>query len=115
MGSTPGGIAGDVVCGYFFFFQAEDGIRDLYVTGVQTCALPIYSTDCRRRDRRACQAGAARETPRRPVRARSSFACSLVRLADERARTNTSSSRQIGRASCRERVQTSVRAVCVKE
>src|SRR5690349_4754931 len=24
-----------------FFFQAEDGIRDLYVTGVQTCALPI--------------------------------------------------------------------------
>src|SRR5256886_8735327 len=29
-----------VVC--FFFFQAEDGIRDLTVTGVQTCALPIY-------------------------------------------------------------------------
>src|SRR2546430_4257354 len=28
-------------CG-FFFFQAEDGIRDLTVTGVQTCALPIY-------------------------------------------------------------------------
>src|SRR6266496_4840190 len=26
---------------YAFFFQAEDGIRDLYVTGVQTCALPI--------------------------------------------------------------------------
>src|SRR6266576_795069 len=26
----------------FFFFQAEDGIRDLYVTGVQTCALPIF-------------------------------------------------------------------------
>src|SRR5204862_3593660 len=26
---------------YIFFFQAEDGIRDLYVTGVQTCALPI--------------------------------------------------------------------------
>src|SRR5690349_21937274 len=29
---------------FFFFFQAEDGIRDLYVTGVQTCALPIYSS-----------------------------------------------------------------------
>src|SRR2546427_6470276 len=29
----------------FFFFQAEDGIRDLTVTGVQTCALPI-STVC---------------------------------------------------------------------
>src|SRR2546425_357869 len=27
---------------YFFFFQAEDGIRDKLVTGVQTCALPIY-------------------------------------------------------------------------
>src|SRR2546427_6529547 len=27
----------------FFFFQAEDGIRDLTVTGVQTCALPIYT------------------------------------------------------------------------
>src|ERR1039457_6503051 len=26
----------------FFFFQAEDGIRDYKVTGVQTCALPIY-------------------------------------------------------------------------
>src|SRR6267378_699302 len=39
-----------------FFFQAEDGIRDLYVTGVQTCALPISrggrsasgTTHCRR-------------------------------------------------------------------
>src|SRR2546430_12018611 len=28
-------------CFCFFFFQAEDGIRDLTVTGVQTCALPI--------------------------------------------------------------------------
>src|SRR3712207_6967008 len=27
----------------FFFFQAEDGIRDIGVTGVQTCALPIWS------------------------------------------------------------------------
>src|SRR2546425_6082882 len=27
----------------FFFFQAEDGIRDKLVTGVQTCALPIYA------------------------------------------------------------------------
>src|SRR2546430_5025077 len=35
-----------------FFFQAEDGIRDLTVTGVQTCALPIFGrergTDCLR-------------------------------------------------------------------
>src|SRR5690606_39662524 len=27
---------------YSFFFQAEDGIRDFHVTGVQTCALPIW-------------------------------------------------------------------------
>src|SRR6266705_1753188 len=29
---------------FFFFFQAEDGIRDRTVTGVQTCALPIFGT-----------------------------------------------------------------------
>src|SRR5256885_5290779 len=36
----------------FFFFQAEDGIRDYKVTGVQTCALPIWpdaiSAECRK-------------------------------------------------------------------
>src|SRR6266498_4303348 len=31
--------------GFVFFFQAEDGIRDADVTGVQTCALPIFSED----------------------------------------------------------------------
>src|SRR3989442_10295749 len=35
---------------YFLFFQAEDGIRDADVTGVQTCALPIYRGHARRRD-----------------------------------------------------------------
>src|SRR5688572_30897726 len=30
---------------FFFFFQAEDGIRDLTVTGDQTCALPIFRPD----------------------------------------------------------------------
>src|SRR3712207_808388 len=34
----------EVVIVFFFFFQAEDGIRDIGVTGVQTCALPISST-----------------------------------------------------------------------
>src|SRR5256885_4340935 len=29
---------------FLFFFQAEDGIRDYKVTGVQTCALPIFNT-----------------------------------------------------------------------
>src|SRR5436309_15318416 len=33
---------------YLFFFQAEDGIRDFHVTGVQTCALPIALEDAHR-------------------------------------------------------------------
>src|SRR3989441_10073148 len=33
-----------VWCFFFFFFQAEDGIRDKLVTGVQTCALPISAS-----------------------------------------------------------------------
>src|SRR5947209_15559902 len=32
---------------FFFFFQAEDGIRDIGVTGVQTCALPIFPSSSR--------------------------------------------------------------------
>src|SRR5256885_10444156 len=52
-------VAGDRVCAvarvcivvlFFFFFQAEDGIRDYKVTGVQTCALPICGDDRRNRD-----------------------------------------------------------------
>src|SRR2546426_7486355 len=42
-----GGLAVDdvgFVYDRFFFFQAEDGIRDYKVTGVQTCALPILQT-----------------------------------------------------------------------
>src|SRR6266478_562081 len=42
-----------------FFFQAEDGIRDLTVTGVQTCALPIW----RRRAREVLAAGRAGSIP----------------------------------------------------
>src|SRR5690625_6924305 len=34
---------------FFFFFKAEDGIRDGHVTGVQTCALPIFGGDDRLR------------------------------------------------------------------
>src|SRR2546430_10054876 len=37
--------AGDVRLSLCFFFQAEDGIRDLTVTGVQTCALPIFPVE----------------------------------------------------------------------
>src|SRR2546421_7996175 len=39
--SCPFPVFVDFFC-FFFFFQAEDGIRDLIVTGVQTCALPIF-------------------------------------------------------------------------
>src|SRR5256886_12548577 len=38
---TRARTSADVSSASFFFFQAEDGIRDLTVTGVQTCALPI--------------------------------------------------------------------------
>src|SRR5438067_5851400 len=38
---------------FFFFFQAEDGIRDRNVTGVQTCALPIFREILKRPDVRA--------------------------------------------------------------
>src|SRR5256885_11081097 len=37
------GACGQYVLGVIFVFQAEDGIRDYKVTGVQTCALPIYA------------------------------------------------------------------------
>src|SRR6266536_4132665 len=40
---------------FFFFFQAEDGIRDPLVTGVQTCALPIWA-DCVDAGGRPCPA-----------------------------------------------------------
>ena len=41
--SSPHCLLLDLLCLFvFFFFQAEDGIRDWSVTGVQTCALPIY-------------------------------------------------------------------------
>src|SRR5258708_590754 len=51
---------------FFFFFQAEDGIRDDLVTGVQTCALPISiprSSRCSRKRRRKSRAS-AREAQR---------------------------------------------------
>src|SRR3712207_8454890 len=45
-------------CMIFFFFQAEDGIRDIGVTGVQTCALPICA-----RPRVALERGRAQQQP----------------------------------------------------
>src|SRR3989475_8100114 len=53
---------------FFFFFQAEDGIRDLTVTGVQTCALPIYRAEEEQQGQKrgpGCQGMQRRETPGR--------------------------------------------------
>src|SRR5256885_11294778 len=88
----------------YFFFQAEDGIRDYKVTGVQTCALPIWH----------------RTTPSRSTMAETPLPPSAVRLSRDCVRISTSRDRglagrgigldtapwlsKIGRASCRERV-----------
>src|SRR5207249_8293578 len=58
---------------FFFFFQAEDGIRDRNVTGVQTCALPISAHPERFPAGRPAPDGpreTARGGPHRPWRAR---------------------------------------------
>src|SRR5437016_7002016 len=103
------------VC-FFFFFQAEDGIRDWSVTGVQTCALPIYAAQRRRNtfdvalDFLACGLD-----PRRAVFFRQSDVPEVTELAWllssvtpmgllERATSYKDKLAKIGRASCRERV-----------
>ena len=53
-----------MICFFFFFFQAEDGIRDHCVTGVQTCALPI----CCGPDRAAIGVGFSRPEAIRKMR-----------------------------------------------
>src|SRR2546430_7782094 len=86
---------------FFFFFQAEDGIRDLTVTGVQTCALPICpSRDGKRRSwdwsgAVPCAAAWSKSwCSHRPLRtARWAAAAAAAFPVAE-----------IGRASCRERV-----------
>src|SRR5205809_2375252 len=63
---------GGMGCVLVFFFQAEDGIRDVAVTGVQTCALPIYSAGGRTPAAAALGRGDAgsrdRPAPQRPER-----------------------------------------------
>src|SRR6516162_9680195 len=77
---------------FFFFFQAEDGIRDYKVTGVQTCALPISLRTFRRvRLERAaasrlrafvCPSGQAR-MPAEPLRIRDGGQSQLFRIKKE--------------------------------
>src|SRR5256885_6498987 len=88
----------------FFFFQAEDGIRDYKVTGVQTCALPISedARPARRVDRRVQESdrGSA-EFRRRILEPREPQDLRVLRRGDRAARGGRG---EIGRASCRERV-----------
>src|SRR5690349_22454686 len=94
----------------YFFFQAEDGIRDLYVTGVQTCALPILCV-AGAGATWACARGAM--LPRGATRRGAS---GLPQRARSRGRQCRCAARpQIGRASCRERVLISVDGVSVNK
>src|SRR3712207_1569855 len=82
----------------FFFFQAEDGIRDIGVTGVQTCALPISNTS-----------ESSAYTPnftRSGRRGHGYFvqASSVARVRLRPPGSPVARSTKIGRASCRERV-----------
>src|SRR5947209_20417848 len=89
--------------GVFFFFQAEDGIRDIGVTGVQTCAIPIL---CGRWMMRWSM-------PRKgTVWVEQVGEAPLLCVAGS---PEYAGRREIGRASCRERVEISVVAVGVKK
>src|SRR5437773_1228175 len=94
------------VC-FVFFFQAEDGIRDRDVTGVQTCALPICRAS-RRPDAVVCvdDAEPVRVSARRDgdfLELRHIQGFHRYRHAEGPNRT-VWLAREIGRASCRERV-----------
>src|SRR5437868_7882247 len=87
---------------FFFFFQAEDGIRDRNVTGVQTCALPIF-------DRRSSIVDRRRWTM---ADCRSPIDVDDTVFSDRPRRMRLAW--KIGRASCRERVEMSVGDVVVE-
>src|SRR3989441_8243063 len=86
---------------FFFFFQAEDGIRDKLVTGVQTCALPISGPVSLEGYPAAPLTAASRDAVRRLV------LCGWRVTQDDRPALWSPVARrsvEIGRASCRERV-----------
>src|SRR5438270_13651041 len=107
---------------FFFFFQAEDGIRYLTVTGVQTCALPISGSPVTASSRRASIRvnldRGRRETYARPMDSRWETEDSLLisSLSQQGPKKSFPPLReQIGRASCRERVEIQVDRVPVKK
>src|SRR5688572_33245007 len=83
---------------FFFFFQAEDGIRDLTVTGVQTCALPILICSKRSRPCRRCSAPSPSPTACRPRRCKPSASRSPASPASR----SRSEERRVGKE-CRAR------------
>src|SRR5256885_11164508 len=93
---------GRVVVSTFFFFQAEDGIRDYKVTGVQTCALPISVLLL---DRRAVtKSYGARILEGLPPATTVIGTWDEVRQRCEEFFAEKGMAVEIGRASCRERV-----------
>src|SRR5690606_40270620 len=89
---------------FFFFFQAEDGIRDFHVTGVQTCALPILSITPLGVPVVPEEYGRAATSSAGSMAASGSGAVLPSMSISERCPGALS---QIGRASCRERVEIS--------
>src|SRR5205807_5373506 len=86
----------------FFFFQAEDGIRDYKVTGVQTCALPISPTGTRRSPvARTWVVRAARAWCSAPISARRARRSARA-TACRRAACRRSEERRVGKE-CRSR------------
>src|SRR5690606_40236082 len=93
------------------FFQAEDGIRDFHVTGVQTCALPIFGfAGYNALKKRAARTEADvywRELNTAVTMNRledKAFPATVQALADYLDDNTTGAGQEIGRASCRERV-----------
>src|SRR5699024_11969018 len=77
------------LCVIFFFFQAEDGIRDRNVTGVQTCALPIFRGREQVPGGRGRVIGAVHENTvvaGRPAALRRGAACPPTFVGDPRSR-----------------------------
>src|SRR2546430_6541397 len=91
-----------------FFVQAEDGIRDLTVTGVQTCALPIFQAPVKGAGQPNPLCGQDQPRPEdKTENARSTgtlITFGKFRLIDLGDLTWNKEQDQIGRASCRERV-----------
>src|SRR2546427_1217897 len=89
---------------FFFFFQAEDGIRYLTVTGVQTCALPISTKYRVEGQIRSPIAGLITHcTLYNGDRVKKGEIVAKIRTKESQA-SISGAEQQIGRASCRERV-----------